>query len=132
MPEAVAGKLSPATKKSLLSVLVQSHYKIELSQKVGRQFFEPPPKIDSQIVVLKLSPAFKACSNKQWADLVKLFKLSFSHPRKQLATNLRAKARIWMPRRLAKLWLIYRFKARPAPENLITGNGGSFSWLFSA
>ena len=94
MPAAVAGKLSSATKKSLLSVLVQSHYRVELAQKVGRQFFEPPPKIDSQIVILKLSPAFMACSNKQWADLVKLFKLGFSHPRKQLATNLRASSHL--------------------------------------
>ena len=89
LAQEVALKLVQVKKKSLLAVLVQSHYEVELGLIVDRELFRPPPKVTSQIVILKLKPAFKDCSGDDWPKLVRLFKAGFSSQRKQLGVNLR-------------------------------------------
>ena len=89
MSEDVALKLAEEKRRSLLAVLVQSHYKVELGQTVDRELFQPPPAVTSMIVVLRLEPAFKDCSQDNWLKLSKLFRICFSSRRKQIGVNLR-------------------------------------------
>ena len=89
LPKDVSLKLAQTRKRSLLSVLVQSHYKIDLRQEVTKELFQPPPPITSQITVLRLEPTLGDCQPEDWRKLVKLFKLCFANQRKQLNVNLR-------------------------------------------
>ena len=88
LPQAVALKLAEKTKRSLLAVLAQSHYEVGLGQVIAKEMFSPPPKIDSQIAVLKRQPAFDDLNADGWQRLVGLLKVSFAAPRKQLIVNL--------------------------------------------
>lgn len=89
LDQAVALKLSQDRKRSLLTTLLQSHYGVNLAQTVGRELFHPPPKVTSQITILKHQSAFLECNQEQWQLLVRLFKVSFSSQRKQIGVNLR-------------------------------------------
>ncbi len=85
----VALKLAAEKKRSLLTVLVQSHYKVELGRTVAKELFQPPPDVTSQVIVLRLNLAFKDCSQDEWPKLTRLFKICFSNRRKQIGVNLR-------------------------------------------
>lgn len=74
---------------SFISVAVQLFYEASLGVIVPAELFTPPPKVDSQVLVLKKlsKPGFEA------ADIVKLIKfikVGFSQPRKTLVNNLAA------------------------------------------
>lgn len=71
--------------QTLLSLLVQNLAEVELGPVVPAAEFTPPPKVDSQVLVLAPLPEPQidpACLN--------LAKAGFSSPRKKLAANLAA------------------------------------------
>lgn len=81
----VAQKLASGSKRSMLSVLVQAWYDVSLGRLVEAALFEPPPKVDSMVLILKLNPKLQAAD---WQNFVRVVKIGFSNPRKKLSTNL--------------------------------------------
>jgi 16S rRNA (adenine1518-N6/adenine1519-N6)-dimethyltransferase len=81
---------------SLLSVSVQLHYRPELKELVPARLFEPPPKVDSQIVSLTLrpQPLFKNLDEKLFFQIVKA---GFAGRRKKLRSSLAAGLRLSKP-----------------------------------
>lgn len=65
-----------------LSIFVQSHASVAAGSTVPREFFTPPPKVDSAIIVLE--PHAPLLSDKE----LNFVKLGFSNPRKKLVKNL--------------------------------------------
>lgn len=72
---------------SLLSVLAQLYWRVELSREVSAKLFVPPPKVDSQILILtkRDEPLFPDIDTKRFFQLVKA---GFSQRRKTLLNNL--------------------------------------------
>lgn len=70
-------------KNSLLSLFVQNRASVVLGPVVGREFFTPPPKVDSEIIILtpKSSPEVSE-------KALKLAQIGFRMPRKKLTANL--------------------------------------------
>ena len=69
-------------KQTQLSLFVQNRAKVELGSVVKKDEFTPPPKVDSQVIVL--TP-----KNPEIPDEVfRLIKIGFSSPRKKLIANL--------------------------------------------
>ena len=71
-----------AGKHTVLSLSVQNRAYAEPGPFVSRKLFTPPPKVDSQIIILE--PHEPLISN----DAIKLIKSGFSAPRKKLISNL--------------------------------------------
>jgi 16S rRNA (adenine1518-N6/adenine1519-N6)-dimethyltransferase len=74
---------------SLLSVSAQLYYSPKLGPLVSAELFEPPPKIDSQVIILKQhqKPLFKGLDTKAYFRLVKA---GFAGRRKKLRGSLAA------------------------------------------
>lgn len=74
---------------SLLAVSVQLYYRPKLGPAVAAELFEPPPKVDSQLVMLKQrpKPLFPDLDNKLFFRLVKA---GFAGRRKKLRGSLAA------------------------------------------
>lgn len=74
---------------SLLSVAAQLVFSAKLGVLVPAELFEPPPKVDSQVVILKRrpTPLFADLDSKQFFRLVKA---GFSGRRKKLRSSLSA------------------------------------------
>jgi 16S rRNA (adenine1518-N6/adenine1519-N6)-dimethyltransferase len=72
---------------SLLSITAQYYWEASLDMVVGAELFTPPPKVDSQILVLKRreQPLFKDVDAKRYFRLVKA---GFSQKRKTLLNSL--------------------------------------------
>lgn len=72
---------------SLLAISVQLYYQPELGQVVPAKLFTPPPKVDSQVVILqrRRAPLFKDLNNQKFFQLVKA---GFSERRKKLRSSL--------------------------------------------
>jgi 16S rRNA (adenine1518-N6/adenine1519-N6)-dimethyltransferase len=72
---------------SLLSVSVQLQYGVELGKIAPAKLFEPPPKVDSQILILKLreKPLFKQLNEPKFFRVVKA---GFSSRRKTILNSL--------------------------------------------
>ena len=72
---------------SVLSVSVQIFAEAELDIEVPRRFFTPPPKVDSQVVVLRTrnSPLI---TSKDQRDFFRIVKAGFSAKRKKLRSSL--------------------------------------------
>jgi 16S rRNA (adenine1518-N6/adenine1519-N6)-dimethyltransferase len=72
---------------SLLSVTAQLYWQVSLGQEVAAELFTPPPKVDSQILILKLrsEPLFPDLGYK---DFFRLAKAGFSQRRKTLLNSL--------------------------------------------
>ena len=68
---------------SILGLSAQIYAKVSLGPIVKRDMFTPPPKVDSQVVVLE--PHKTPLATEQTMSLIKL---GFVAPRKKLATNL--------------------------------------------
>lgn len=70
---------------SLIAVLVQLFYSVRLSIEVPAYLFEPAPKVDSQILVLKRlkTPRFHPTD-----ELFKVIKAGFSQKRKKIKSSL--------------------------------------------
>ncbi len=72
---------------SILAISTQLYYKCQLGQIVPAQLFKPPPKIDSQIVILDRhpQPLFANLDDKKFFRIVKA---GFSERRKKLRSSL--------------------------------------------
>ena len=72
---------------SFLTVLAQYYYAVQLGMVVPAELFTPPPKVDSQILILKLreQPLFEGVDTKIFFRLVKA---GFSERRKKLRSSL--------------------------------------------
>ena len=68
---------------SLLSLMVQNQAEVELGPVVPAELFTPPPKVDSQVIIL--TPLAEAQVS---AAAMKLAQRGFSNPRKKLSANL--------------------------------------------
>ena len=68
---------------SILALSAQIYAKVTLGPVVGREFFTPPPKVDSQVVILE--PLEKPLATESTMSLIKL---GFIAPRKKLVANL--------------------------------------------
>lgn len=74
---------------SLLSASTQLYYEPKLGPVVAARLFEPPPKVDSQLIILKrrVEPLFKDLDTKTYFQLVKA---GFAGRRKKLRSSLPA------------------------------------------
>jgi 16S rRNA (adenine1518-N6/adenine1519-N6)-dimethyltransferase len=74
---------------SLLSVTAQFYWEVETSREVKAELFTPPPKVDSQILILKhrAKSLFPDVNEK---DFFRLVKAGFSQRRKTLLNSLSA------------------------------------------
>jgi ribosomal RNA small subunit methyltransferase A len=72
---------------SILSVSVQIFAEAELDIEVPRQFFTPPPKVDSQVVVLRTRNNPLITPEDQ-RDFFRIVKAGFSAKRKKLRSSL--------------------------------------------
>lgn len=72
---------------SIIAAAVQLNYEVSLGREVPARLFSPPPKVDSQILVLKRRAQllFPGVDAKKFLHLVKA---GFSQPRKTLLNNL--------------------------------------------
>lgn len=72
---------------SFISVAAQLNYEVSLGAVVEAELFTPPPKVDSQVLILKrlAEPMF---SDINQAEFLKFIKAGFAQPRKTLANNL--------------------------------------------
>jgi len=72
---------------SILSISVQLYYQPQLGKVVPAELFTPPPKIDSQVVILKRrqKPLFKELDSSRFFKIVKA---GFSERRKKLRSSL--------------------------------------------
>jgi 16S rRNA (adenine1518-N6/adenine1519-N6)-dimethyltransferase len=68
---------------SILGLSAQIYAKVTAGPIVNRTFFTPPPKVDSQVVILE--PLKQPLATERTISLIKL---GFSSPRKKLITNL--------------------------------------------
>src|SRR6266576_6250304 len=73
----------------LLSVSTQLYYEPKLGSLVAAELFEPPPKVDSQVIILKRrpKPLFEGINTKHYFRLVKA---GFAGRRKKLRGSLAA------------------------------------------
>ena len=78
---------------SVLSVSVQIFAEAELDIEVPRQFFTPPPKVDSQVVVLRTRNNPLITPEDQ-RDFFRIVKAGFSAKRKKLRSSLSGGLRI--------------------------------------
>ena len=72
---------------SILAVSAQLFAEAELDIEVPRQFFTPPPKVDSQVVVLRTRTEPLVASEDQ-KDFFRVVKAGFSAKRKKLRSSL--------------------------------------------
>ena len=74
---------------SLLSVTTQWYWNVDVGREVPAQLFTPPPKVDSQILILKRrkTPLFDGVDTKQ---LFRIVKAGFAQRRKTLLNSLGA------------------------------------------
>lgn len=72
---------------SLLAISVQLYYRPELGQVVPAALFDPPPKVDSRVVILRrhAKPLFKGLDTQKFFQIVKA---GFSERRKKLRSSL--------------------------------------------
>lgn len=77
---------------SILSVTAQIYWQVSLGLEVPAEFFEPAPKVDSQVVILKRrkKPLFEEDSK----DLFRVVKAGFASKRKTLLNSLSAGLRL--------------------------------------
>jgi len=74
---------------SLISVVVQMEYKVSLDQIIPAKLFTPPPKVDSQILVMikRTNPLYTNMDKKEFLRFVKA---GFANRRKTLLNSLSA------------------------------------------
>lgn len=72
---------------SILSISAQIYAKVHLGPVVGKEYFTPPPKVDSQVVVFeKRHRPLVAPSQQKW--FFRVVKAGFSAKRKKIKTSL--------------------------------------------
>lgn len=78
---------------SLLSVTAQFYWQVSLGQVVPAELFTPPPKVDSQIIMLQRRPEL-LLPNTDPKKFFRLIKAGFSQRRKTLLNSLSAGLRL--------------------------------------
>lgn len=91
---------------SILGLSAQIYAKVTLGPVVSREFFTPPPKVDSQVVILE--PLETPLASEKTMSLIKL---GFIAPRKKLVSNLS------IGLRLSKEELLQKFATIGISEN---------------
>lgn len=91
---------------SILGLSAQIYAKVTLGSVVKREFFTPPPKVDSQVVILE--PLETPLASEKTMALIKL---GFIAPRKKLASNLTVGLK------LSKEEILKKFAANHISEN---------------
>ncbi len=83
MQKEVAERIATEKSHSLLSLLVQNKASVKLGPVVSKGLFTPPPKVDSQVLILnpRKEPIVRD-------DVFGIIKIGFISPRKKLITNL--------------------------------------------
>ncbi|MBQ3306514.1 ribosomal RNA small subunit methyltransferase A [Candidatus Saccharibacteria bacterium] len=76
---------------TLLSLSVQNLATVDLGAIIERNFFTPPPKVDSQVIIL--TPHAQTVEK----EAIRLAKIGFSSPRKKLINNLGYKTQDILP-----------------------------------
>lgn len=78
---------------SILSVTAQYYWEVSLDREVPARAFTPPPKVDSQVLILRRrpEPLFADLDVKQFFRLIKT---GFAQPRKTLLNNLSSGLRL--------------------------------------
>lgn len=72
-----------------IAVKLQLAYCVQLSTRVPKEYFSPPPKVESQVIVCKKRHVDKdAYTNRK--DLFKIINAGFSAPRKKLRSSVSA------------------------------------------
>ena len=71
---------------SMLAVVAQLFYECSLDVIVPAELFTPPPKVDSQVVIMKKRPSDQIPENS--VEIIKLAKAGFANKRKTLANSL--------------------------------------------
>ncbi|MDR2336562.1 MAG: 16S rRNA (adenine(1518)-N(6)/adenine(1519)-N(6))-dimethyltransferase RsmA [Candidatus Nomurabacteria bacterium] len=74
-------------KSSILGLSANIYAKTRLGMIVPKELFVPPPKVDSQVVILDVYEKSQL-GNLSEVDFFKIVKLGFSSPRKKLVNNL--------------------------------------------
>jgi 16S rRNA (adenine1518-N6/adenine1519-N6)-dimethyltransferase len=77
---------------SILSATAQFYWEVSLGLEVPAEFFDPPPKVDSQVVILNRRP--KPLFDVDAKDFFRIVKAGFSQKRKTLLNSLSAGLRI--------------------------------------
>lgn len=72
-------------KSSVLSLFVQKKCTVSEKIFVPRNFFSPPPKVDSSVLYFEVDNKFDQISDEKF---MKFIKASFSNPRKKMISNL--------------------------------------------
>jgi 16S rRNA (adenine1518-N6/adenine1519-N6)-dimethyltransferase len=72
---------------SILSVTAQYFWEVSLGNIVPAKLFTPPPKVDSQVLILERSPSLKLEESKR-KEFFRLVKAGFSQRRKTLLNSL--------------------------------------------
>ncbi|MEM6997519.1 MAG: 16S rRNA (adenine(1518)-N(6)/adenine(1519)-N(6))-dimethyltransferase RsmA [Patescibacteria group bacterium] len=85
----VAEKVAASKKRSMLANIVQAQYQCSLGVEVPAELFQPPPKVDSQVLILKKLEK-PLIPNEKWDEYVRLLKIAYANPRKKLVHNLSA------------------------------------------
>lgn len=87
---------------SLLSVTAQFYWEVSLGQVVPAKLFTPPPKVDSQVLVMKRRPQ-KVFPGPHAGAYFQLVKAGFSNRRKTLLNSLSAGLQMSKPDTIALL-----------------------------
>ena len=103
---------------SILGLSAQIYSKVTLGPVVKRDLFTPPPKVDSQVVILE--PLEKPLASEKTMSLIKL---GFIAPRKKLLTNLT------IGLRLPKEQLQQIFKDKNISENARPADLSIADWV---
>lgn len=103
---------------SILGLSAQIYAKVTLGPVVKREFFTPPPKVDSQVVVLE--PLETPLASEKTMSLIKL---GFIAPRKKLASNL------MVGLRLSKEDILQKFAANNISENARPADLSIADWV---
>lgn len=72
---------------SLLAISAQVYAEAQLGIEVPREFFTPPPKVDSQVVILKTRPT-PLVSSENERQFFRIVKAGFAEKRKKLRSSL--------------------------------------------
>jgi len=74
---------------SILAISAQIYAEVSLGVEVGRDYFTPPPKVDSQVVVLRTRPT-PLVSPEDERALFRVVKAGFAGKRKKLRSSIAA------------------------------------------
>ncbi len=112
----VAERIAAEKGHSLLSLIVRNKAEVELGPVVLRGMFTPPPKVDSQVLIL--NPRKESLVKE---DVFEIIKIGFISPRKKLIANLSSGLKT-SKEGLKKLFLTINLNPNCRPSDLSLEN----------